>query len=222
MTASLHHLVRQPMQATPGKPPVLLLLHGVGSNERDMAAIAPAMDPRFLVLSVRSPLALGPDAYAWFNVRFTPQGPAIDAQQAEAGWKRLVQFIQEAVAEHGGDPSRVFVGGFSQGGIMSLAALLTAPGLVAGAVCMSGRLLPEVLPHAASRGRLAGKPVLVLHGTQDTRLAVDFARKAQATLADLGVDLTYREFPMAHEISAASLGAAKEWLSARLDEVSHP
>jgi phospholipase/carboxylesterase len=221
MKPVLHHVVR-PAKAGRGKPPVLILLHGVGSNERDMAALAPAMDPRLLVLSVRSPLTLGPDSYAWFNVRFTSQGPQIDAQQAEDGWKLLARFIREAVADHGGDASRVFVAGFSQGGIMSLAALLTAPDLVAGAVCMSGRLLPEVLPHAASRERLAGKPVLLLHGTGDTRLTIDFARKARATLEGLGVGLTYREFPMGHEISAASLGAAKEWLSARLDEAPRP
>lgn len=214
MKASLHHVARA-ATAGLGKPPLLILLHGVGSNERDMAALAPAMDPRFLVLSVRSPIRIGPDAYAWFNVRFTPQGPQIDAQQAEAGWNLLARFIQDAVEDYGGDPSRVFVAGFSQGGILSLAALLTVPDLVAGAVCMSGRLLPEVLPHAA---RVAGKPVLLLHGTQDARLAVDYARKARSTLEGLGVDLAYQEFPMGHEITAASLALVKDWLGARLDE----
>lgn len=215
MTLALHHVVRK-AQPSPGKPPVILL-HGVGSNERDMASLAPAMDPRFLALSVRSPLQLGPDAFGWFNVRFTAQGPAIDPGQAEAGWKLLAQFIRDAVAHYEGDASRVFVGGFSQGGIMSLATLLTEPGLVAGAVCMSGRLLPEVLPQAAPRERLAGKPVLLLHGTEDTRLGIDYARSAKATLEGLGTDVTYREFPMGHEITPQSLGLATAWLSARLD-----
>lgn len=217
MTPSLHHIVR-PAAPGKGKPPVLVLLHGVGSNERDMAALAPAMDPRFLVISARSPLVLGPDSYAWFHVRFTAQGPVIDSEEAAAGWETLTRFIREVVAEHAGDPSQVYVGGFSQGGIMSLAALLTAPDLVAGAVCMSGRLLPEVLPHAAPRDRLAGKPALIVHGTADNRLGIEYARKAKATLEGLDIALTYRELPMGHEITPDSLALAKSWLTARLDE----
>lgn len=217
MTSNLHHVVR-PARAGRGRPPVLILLHGVGSNERDMATLAPTMDPRFVVVSVRSPLTLGPGAFAWFHVQFTAQGPVINPAEAKSGWETLTTFIPDVVAECGGDPVQVYVAGFSQGGIMSLAATLTAPELVAGAVCMSGRLLPEVLPHAASRVRLAGKPVLLLHGTTDNRLGIDFARKARTTLDGLGVALTYRELPMGHEITKESLTAATAWLTARLDE----
>lgn len=213
---TLHHVVR-PARAGPGKPPVLILLHGVGSSENDMAALAPSMDPRFVVVSVRSPLTIGPDAFAWFQVRFTAQGPAIDAQQAEAGWKILANFIPQVVEQYGGDASRVYLGGFSQGGIMSLAALLTAPELLAGAVCMSGRLLPEALAHVAPRDRLAGKPVLLVHGTADSRLGIDYARKAREALGGLGLALSYHELPMGHEITPDSLRLVTSWLSSQLD-----
>jgi phospholipase/carboxylesterase len=215
MMAALHHVVRRP-SAGQGNPPVLILLHGVGSNEGDIAALAPAMDSRFLVVSVRSPITLGPDAYAWFNVRFSAQGPVINAQEAQAGWETLAKFIQDVVAEHGGDASQVYVAGFSQGGIMALAALLATPELVAGAVCMSGRLLPEVLPHAAPRERLAGKPVLLVHGTADSKLVIEHARKAKSTLEGLGAELAYHELPMGHEITSASLGLVVDWLAGHL------
>lgn len=218
MTQTLHHLVRR-AQLGPGKPPVLILLHGVGSNERDMASLAPAMDPRFLVVSVRSPIELGPDAFAWFHVTFTPQGPAIEGAEAVEGWKTLTRFTRDIVDKYGGDASRVYIAGFSQGGIMALAALLTAPELIAGAVCMSGRLLPEILPHRASRELLAGKPVFIMHGTADNRLGIDYARSARTTLQELSLDLTYRELPMGHEITRDSLAQVTSWLSARLDAI---
>ncbi len=56
---SLTHLVRPPTQPSEA-PPLLLLLHGVGSNERDLFALAPQLDERFLVLSVRAPNPRGP------------------------------------------------------------------------------------------------------------------------------------------------------------------
>lgn len=219
MSLSLHHEVR-PAKPGPGKPPALILLHGVGSNERDMAPLAMAMDSRFVVITARSPIEIGPNAYAWFHVRFSQQGPVIEAQEAADGWRLLARFIQEVVNEYDVDASQVYVAGFSQGGIMSLATLLISPHLVAGAVCMSGRLLPEIIPHKASPEQLAGKPVLLMHGTTDARLGIEFARKARGTLQDLGLQLTYHELPMGHEVTPESLALASAWLSARLDPSS--
>jgi len=217
---SLVHVVRAPApgaNAEGERPPLLVLLHGVGANEQQMAGIAPAFDPRFLVLSARSPLVLGPNAFGWFHVRFTAQGPVINADEAEAGWALIARFVDEAVAAYGADPARVYVGGFSQGAIMSLAALLTAPRKIAGAVAMSGRLLPEVLPHAAPEDELRGKRVLIVHGEADEKLGVHLARWARDQLVRLPLELTYRELPMAHGITAESLAVVTDWLSASLD-----
>ena len=160
---------------------------------------------------------LGPNAFGWFHVTFTPQGPSINAEEAEAGWKLLARFVDEAVAAYGADPARVYVGGFSQGAIMSLALLLTAPQKIAGAIAMSGRLLPEVLPHAAPAESLRDKPVLILHGEADEKLGVHLARWAREQLAQLPLALTYRELSMRHTISEESLAVVTDWLSGSLD-----
>jgi phospholipase/carboxylesterase len=194
----------------------------VGSNEASMASLAPAFDPRFLVLSVRSPLVLGPTSFAWFHVSFTAQGPVIVREEAEAGWRTIARFVDEAVAAYGADPARVFLAGFSQGAIMSLATLLTSPEKVAGVAAMSGRLLPEVLPHLAPAEALAGKPVLVVHGTADEKLGIHFARSARERLEGLPVALTYRELEMGHAVTPESLGETARWLAARLDESTSP
>ena len=216
---SLAHVLREPApDAVPrgDRPPLLLLLHGVGSNERSMASLAEAFDPRFLVVSARSPIALGPDAFGWFHVTFGPQGPVIDRDEAAAGWAHVARFVDEAVQAYGADPARVYVGGFSQGGIMALAALLTAPERIAGAVAMSGRLLPEVLPHAAPPDALRGKPVLVVHGVADDKLGIHLARWARDQLERLPLALTYRELSMGHTVTAESLAEVTAWLSAQL------
>lgn len=219
---SLVHALREPMPGTlraGERPPMLLLLHGVGSNERSMAALAGAFDPRFLVVSARSPIALGPDSFAWFHVSFGAQGPAIDASEAAAGWAHVTRFVDEVVAAYGVDPARVFVGGFSQGAIMALAALLTSPGHIVGAVAMSGRLLPEVLPHAAAPEALRGKRVLLVHGVVDEKLGIHFARSAREQLERLPIDLTYRELSMGHAVTEESLAEVAAWLTATIDEL---
>ena len=221
-TLSLVHAVRPPVSPpTAGeRPPLLILLHGVGANQEQMAGLAPAFDPRFVVISARSPLELGPNAYGWFHVAFSPQGPVIEEEEARTGWAGVARFADEAVTAYGADPARVFVAGFSQGGIMSLAALLTSPEQFAGAVSMSGRLLPEVLPHAAGPERLEGKPVLIVHGEHDQKLGIHLARWAREQLERLPLALSYRELPMGHEITAESLDVVASWLTGRLDETA--
>ena len=215
-TMSLVHMLRLPApgsNADGERPPLLILMHGVGANEQQMSQLAPAFDARFVVVSVRSPLVFGPNAFGWFHVTFGAQGPVIVAEEAEAGWKLLARFIDEAVAEYGADPSQVYLAGFSQGGIMALATLLTAPDKVAGAVSMSGRLLPEVLPHAAAGDALRDKPLLIVHGEADEKLGIHLARWAREQLEHLPLDLTYRELPMGHAITAESLAVVTSWLT---------
>jgi phospholipase/carboxylesterase len=212
---SLVSRIRRPAVET-DRPPVLFLFHGVGSNELSMAGLAPDLDPRLLVVSVRSPIELGPFSFGWYPVEFAWDGPRIDAAAARAGWERAGAFVDEAVAVLGADPACAFVAGFSQGGIIALALLLTSPERVAGAVCMSGRLPDELLPHAVGAERLRGKPVLIVHGTGDRTLPVAYARAARDTLSDLPIDLTYREFDLGHTTSPESVAFVSGWIGERL------
>lgn len=213
---SLVHLVR-PQAAGDGAPPLLLLLHGVGSNERDLFALAPQLDPRFVVLSARAPNTRAPGSYAWFEVTFTPQGPVINPAQAEASRQTLLGFIDEAVAAYGADPRRVYLMGFSQGAIMSASVALTEPERVAGAVLMSGRILPEIRPLIAAPERLEGLPVLLIHGVQDAVLPIHHGRASRELLSSLPVALTSSEYQMGHEVRPESLAEVSAWLTAQLD-----
>ncbi|HYK04551.1 MAG TPA: phospholipase [Thermoanaerobaculia bacterium] len=219
----LVHLVRQPgirPESADARPPLVILLHGVGANELQMSAIAPAFDPRCVVVSVRSPIVMGPSSFAWFHVRFTADGPVIVEREAIDAWRRVAAFAEEAAELYEADPGRVYVGGFSQGGIIGVASLLADPERFAGAFSMSGRLLPEVLAHTSAE-RVAGKPVLIVHGEHDDKLGVHLARWARERLEERGLAVTYREFPMGHEITRESLREVTSWLTRQLD-VSSP
>jgi phospholipase/carboxylesterase len=218
-TLSLVHLVSQP-KVEASTPPLLLLLHGVGSNEHDLFGLVPYLDKRFLIISARAPNTLGPGSYAWFEVDFTSQGMVINPAQAEASRQTLIAFLKEAVKAYGVDPKRVYLMGFSQGAIMSASVALTRPELVAGVVLMSGRVLPEIQPLIASNEELTGLPFLVVHGTADMVLPISYGRASRQLLSSLPVKLTYHEYRMGHEVSQESLADVTAWLSARLDEAT--
>ena len=213
---SLMHIVRQPAVPSEGRPPLLLLLHGVGSNEQDLMGMAPSLDGRFLLVSARAPITLERGAYAWFNIQFLPTGIVIQPEEAEASRLLILKFVDEAVEAYGADPSRVYLMGFSQGCIMSLAASLTEPKKFAGVVGMSGRLMPEIEPKIAPAAELQGLPMMIVHGTSDQVLSIAYGREIRDRLQALPVDLTYREYPMPHTVSAESLRDIAVWLKTRL------
>jgi phospholipase/carboxylesterase len=212
---SLVHRLRRPKAGT-GKPPLLLLLHGVGSNEDDLFELQNELDPRFMVLSARGPRTLRSGSYAWFDVQFGPNGPLINPQQAESSRQHLLSFIPEAVSAYEADPTQVYLMGFSQGAIMSASVALTDPERVAGAVLMSGRILPEIQDKLAPRGQLARLPILLIHGTEDATLPIANGRASRDLLTELGVNLRYREFRMGHQVTAASLAEVNAWFTERL------
>ncbi len=213
---SLTHLVREPSVKTE-KPPLLLLLHGVGSNEEDLFGLVEHLDERFFIVSVRAPHTLGHGSYAWFHVQFTPAGPVIEPEEAESSRLALLSFVDEAVDAYGLDPERVYLMGFSQGSTISMSLALTAPEKLAGVVAMSGRTLPDVLPKIAPPEKLKRLSILLVHGTADQVLPIHYGRETRDILSKLPVDLTYREYPMAHHVSAQSLSDIAEWLKQRLD-----
>ena len=215
VSLSLKHRLRRPKAGT-GKPPLLLLLHGVGSNEDDLFELERELDPRFVVVSARGPHTLRPGSYAWFEVQFGPNGPIINPQQAEASRLHLLTFMAEAINAYDTDPAQVYLLGFSQGAIMSASVALTAPERMAGAVLMSGRILPEIQDKLAPREQLARLPIFLIHGTDDATLPIAYGRASCDLLTGLGVNLRYREFRMGHQVTAASLAEVNAWLAERL------
>lgn len=214
---ALKHLIRHPSGGGRTPPPLLLLLHGVGSNEEDLFTLAPYLDSRLLVVSARAPVALDYGGYGWFRIDFTPRGMVADLEQAKRSLGIIPGFVDALIEAYGADARRVYLAGFSQGAMMSLALLLTRPEKVAGVVAMSGRLPVQVLGREPDRGALNGKPVLVTHGLYDPVLPVENGREARDYLAGLPVELTYSEYPMEHEVSAGCLRDVTAWLTNTLD-----
>lgn len=209
----------RPADPTDDAPWLLVLLHGVGSNEADLFGLAPAVPERFHLLSLRAPFGMGPNAFGWFTFGVHPDGRReIDAEQEATSRPMLAEAIAAAARQLSVPPERVVVGGFSQGGIMSLSLLLTRPELMAGAMVMHSRLLPEVARLTAPAEAMRGRRLWVSHGTTDPVIPVANAREIRDRVQDLPIELSYAEFPGVHELRPAELSAAMAWLDGISDD----
>ncbi len=199
--------------------PLLVMLHGYGSNEKDLVSLAPALDARLRVVSVRAPLVLGPEMFGWFPIDFTPGGITVDRAAAQNVADRFAAFLEQLLETLRPTGDKVFLMGFSQGSVMSYLTAFRAPALLHGVLALSGQL-PDARPEAdALPAGLADVPFLVQHGLFDEVLPIDRGRQADAWLRDRIADYTYREYPMAHQIDQASLEFMASWLSGRIDRV---
>lgn len=207
--------LERPADSAVAEPWLLVLMHGVGSNEQDLFGLAPHVPKAFHVLSLRAPFTLGQGAFAWFEFTVQRDGSRQIHEAQEASSRALVARTVAAAAQQLQiPPERVIVGGFSQGGIMSLSLLLTEPHLLHGALVLHSRLLPQVLPHLAPPAALAGKRLWVSHGLQDMVIPLASAHGIRDHAMQLPLTLHYAEFPGAHEIRPAELAAAMGWLKA--------
>ncbi|TDV50247.1 phospholipase/carboxylesterase [Pseudomonas graminis] len=188
----------------------LLLLHGVGSNEANLASLATSLPDDIEILLLRGPLQLGPQGFAWYQVNFTSNGPSFNQQQAEASRQLLIRFIEAL------PPLPTVIAGFSQGGIMSSSVGVTQPELVAGFALLSGRMLREIEPLIAAPERLKTVSAFIAHGQQDNVLPVDWAHEADAWLSRIGVAHQTHFYDMAHEIVPQELADFSRWLTQTL------
>ena len=200
------YLAHPPADAS-GRPPLLVLLHGSGADERDMIGLWSQLPRVFAVVSPRAPFG-GGGGYRWYR-----KGAGQDADIA-ASLRLIGLVIDSAVARFGADSQRVFIGGFSQGAVMTYEAALRQPGRFRGAAVLSGTLFPAA--RAAAKGG-ARTPFFIAHGTADDRIPYASATAAQAALAGLGVPVAFHAYPgLGHGTSNAEIADLDAWLAARL------
>jgi phospholipase/carboxylesterase len=208
----LTFLQRLAASTTP-RPWLLVLMHGVGSNEQDLFTLAPQIPERFHMLSLRAPFRMGPGSHAWFDFSIEPNGERTINEAQEAQSRAMVaQAVESAAEQLGVPPERVVVGGFSQGGIMALSLLLTKPALMQAAMVWHSRLLQQVVPLTAPADALRGKQLWLSHGTHDNVIPLAHAQAIAHHMAPLPVTVAYHEFPGAHEIRPSELAATVAWL----------
>jgi phospholipase/carboxylesterase len=207
--APLLHLER----AAGGEPEGLLVLHhGRGTDERDLLGLADLLDPRrrLRVVTPRAPLQLpGSPGYHWYLV---PRVGYPDRESFEAALAALAELHDGLWEESGIGPEQTVLGGFSMGAVMSYAMGLGADRpAVAGILAFSG-FVPTVEGWEPSLADRTGTRVLVSHGRRDPVIGIEFAERARDLLSEGGLDLTYRESELGHQIDPEHLREAGAWL----------
>ncbi len=194
---------------------LMLLMHGFGSDERDLAALAPYLDPNghLLIVCPQGPLKVPGAGYSWYELMNEEQ---FDTAGFLATLDALDDLLDAQCIEHGLDRSSAIIAGFSQGGSMAYALgyRISAKPRAAGVVALSSFLLDDVAGLAYAFGDDGLPPAFVAHGTQDPMLPLERGRAAAITLKEHGIPLVYREYKMQHQVALEEIEELKAWLDA--------
>lgn len=209
---SLHYLIREPKTKL-DKNPLLLLLHGYGSNEEDLFSFASELPDDYYVVSAQAPYPLMYGSYAWYAINFDADDTKFsDLNQARQSRDLIVDFIDELTVKYPIDKEKISLIGFSQGAILSYAVALSYPEKVSKIVAMSGYLNPEIAVENFEQNNFNSLKIFASHGTVDQVIPVDWARKTSPVLEKLGIAFVYKEYPIGHGVSPQNFYDFKNWL----------
>lgn len=213
---SLYHIIRESKTKTENAP-VIIMLHGYGSNEADLFSFSEELPEEVFIISARAPYPLPPYGNAWYAIHWDGNSDKFsDDEQAVSSREMISAFIDEVIATYPVNPENVSIIGFSQGTILGYSVALSYPEKVKNLIGLSGYINEGILKENYQKNDFSGLSVYQSHGTADQVIPVQWARKSKAIIEPLKIDYQYSEFPVGHGVSPQNLQEVKQWLAGRI------
>lgn len=208
MTAPLHYEIRKPNQMDPNRTyPALFLLHGMGSNEKDLLPLVEGLENQYLIFSLRGPIEQ-PPGYAFFTIEGfgKPHVPVF-----ENATDLLIQFLDYATDIYPVDPQQIYFMGFSQGAISSMSLSTRIPDRIKGVIALSG-YVPAFVKQQTALSASSNVNYFISHGQQDPVLPFQWGVEASDYFSSLGANVIFNSYPDGHFISQQVFNDFRTWL----------
>ncbi len=212
---SLHHITRP--SSLKENAPLVIMLHGYGSDENDLFSFSAELPDELFIISVKAPYAMQPYGNAWYAINFDAEmNKWSDDEQAKTSRDLISTFIDEACNTYPVNKDNVTLLGFSQGTILSYAVALSYPKKVRNVIALSGYINEDIITEHADKNDYSHLSFYCSHGSVDQVIPVDWARKAPKFLSNLDINNTFSEFPVGHGVAPQNFYELKTWLSKKI------
>ena len=185
---------------------LIFLMHGFGANMQDLVQVSNAINNNNFIFifpnaPTELPMNIGRKSYQW--------APIEDPLKLQDSIRLMDSTIDEVLGMFSIDKNRIFIGGFSQGGMMAIHGYLTKNSLFAGVIILSSREITSLKSSFYARQNIR---VFMAHGVNDSIITIDDGRQTYNNLVNHNFNVDYYEYEMAHEIIEEELKDLKEWL----------
>ena len=192
------------------KQPLIVLIHGYGSNENDLFSFNSLFDENLNIVSYRATKELYQNMYAWYDIYFENNAKSFDEKKAFQSAKLITEEIKLFCNEYNCDENRVTLIGFSQGAILGYSVLFLNPNLLKNLVALSGYVEEKILDRNDIKTNTS---IYVSHGKNDETIPYDDSKKTLQLLNSKKIKYDFFEFNQGHGVSQENLYSFLNWLS---------
>ena len=183
----------------------LIWLHGLGADGHDFEPIVPELGLSDIAIRYIFPHAPirpvsinnGDEMRAWYD--FQIHSERNGSEDIQVSSEQIQQIIYQQF-EAGINSNRVMLAGFSQGGVIALHTALRLQHRLAGAIALSTYLHDPQAVETEGHDENLALPIFIGHGQADPMIPIMRAATARENLIRMGYDVTWRDYPMAHQV----------------------
>lgn len=178
------------------RQPAIFLLHGMGSNEKDLPQLVDKLQSTHHIFSLRGPVVFDP-GYAFFTneEEGKPVRPIFDKVLLY-----IQSFIQEAINEFNLDSTRLYVVGFSQGAALAQTLGLTMGTTLRGVAALSG-YLPSFVKEQYYKQPVEHLHIFISHGVYDYVLPYQWGEESKDYFEQASANVTFKTYQVGHGVS---------------------
>jgi len=192
--------------------PLVIMLHGYGSNEDDLFSFANYIPENYKIISLRAPYSLPYGGYSWYDINFDEtMNIKIDVEQAKSSISKIKDFVKNQLPQkYSFDKEKICLIGFSQGTAVSYALSLNNPDLFKNVVALSGMISMKLIDQ--NDKDYSNLNYFCSHGLQDQVIPINYSRESIEWLKSKNISHVYKEYEMAHNVSQENFFDFLEWM----------
>ncbi|APD07304.1 hypothetical protein UJ101_01794 [Flavobacteriaceae bacterium UJ101] len=206
----IKYLERKP-QVEIEKAPLLVLIHGYGSNEADLFSFAEELPSKYHIVSLQGLRNVPFGGFSWYDIDFINMEKHSNFEQALESRNQIKFFIEQFIEEQNLSKEGVTLCGFSQGCILSYSLALYNPSLIQNVVALSGYPEPHILPKENNE-EVSSLKFFISHGNEDAVIPVEWARNIEPIMQQLKINYVYKEYPAGHGINPQNYQDMMKWI----------
>ena len=195
------------------KSPLIILIHGYGSNEKDLFSLIDYLPEEAYIISLRGPIELFNNSYAWYDIYVDANNKLYDHEGAKKIRDELSKFIDEIIKYPNIDSDNITLIGFSQGAILSHAISYSYPGKIKNIMALSGVIDEKIMKRTDLKPKTN---IYISHGTNDNMIDYHISRESLNFYKSKDIDFTFESYDQGHGINEKNLKSLVIWLKEKI------
>lgn len=192
--------------------PLIILLHGYGSNEYDLFSLKEKFPNSMLVISVQGPIMLGYQSFAWYEFNLLNK-IYNNVKQAQSSNLLIIKLIDNLTKKYTFNKNNIWICGFSQGAILAYSLLFNYTNFFKKGILLSGYLELDIINKLKKNDiKYKNMNLFISHGIKDNIIPIIWARKSYVRLKKLNIEITYKEYPGGHTLDKKNYIDMINWI----------